>query len=268
MRRNVLLGIGAAALATAGCVSILSIPDRTADWCNRPENAHDFCDDFDHEDAGGEWQQGVLPGSSVGFAATGETPPNAAQLSTTPQPLGAQTVVGIFKQFDNEKFDHITVGVDVQFVKADLQTEAGVEAQLGFLLVEDQDFCIGVVLAPGVMGMVFRAHQTDCTGVTNLPAGAGVITDDAGLTEFAPIGAIPTLGTWVHIKLDIKRNTNGSGTVGFTMNYPGVVAPPQIPAGYLTESAPPLVAVATSIVGPSGNVEVLFDNVTIDFPKD
>ena len=269
MRAKLLAGAGAVAITVAvGCASILSIPDRSADWCNRPGNAHDFCEDFDHEDAGGAWQEGMIPGAAVAFPATGETPPNAVELSTTPQPLGAPTVVGIFKQFDTEKFNHVTVGADVRFVDADLQAEGGLESQLGFLLLEDQDFCIGVVLAPGIMGMVFRAHQLDCTGVANLPAEAGVIRDDAGLTAFAPVGPIPTLKTWVHIKLDVKRNADGSGSVGFVMNYPGVIAPPQIPPGYLTENAPPLVALATSVIGPSGKVDVEFDNVTVDFPKD
>ena len=253
--------------SAGGCASILSIPERSPDWCNRPGNVHDFCDDFDHADAGGAWQQGVLPGTSLDFTTEGETPPNAAALGTAPQALGSPTVVGIFKQFDDQKFDHVVVGIDVRFNDADLRAEAGLESQLGFLLLEDQDFCIGVVLTPGRIGMVFRAHQLDCTGVGNLPADAGEIIDDAGLTAFAPVGPIPTLKQWVHIKLDVKRNANGSGDVGFTMNYPGVLAPPQIPAGYLTGNAPPLVALATSVVGPTGKIDVQFDNVTIDFPK-
>jgi hypothetical protein len=275
-KSKILVGVGAAAVTAAfavasGCASILSIPERTADWCNRPENAHDFCEDFDHSnaDAGGVWTVGVLPGSDVGFTTSStDSPPSAVDLTTTAQSLGGQTVSGLFKQFDNEKFDHIVFGVDVRFVDIDLQSEAGLESQLGFLLVEEQGFCIGVVLTPGVMGMVYRANMMDCITVPNLPADGGKMVDDAGLTTFAPVGPIPMIGQWTHIALDIKRNANGSGTVGFNLAYPGVIAPPEIPAGYLIENSPPAIAVATSIVGPAGRVDVQFDNVTVDFPKD
>jgi hypothetical protein len=78
------------------------------------------------------------------------------------------------------------------------------------------------------------------------------------------VGPVPGLNQWFHVKLDVKRNPDGSGAVAFDINYPGVVAAPQIPPGYLTES-PPAVAVATSVAGPTGKVELQFDNVTVDF---
>jgi hypothetical protein len=270
MRRKVLtIGAAVAVCAAVGCASLLDIPDRTAEWCDRPENAHDFCDDFDHTGAGDDWQKGIMPGAGASFDAAGSSPPNAASMTTIAEPLDGSTVVGVFRQFQNEKFDHVVVGADVNFAKAQLAIEAGVEAQLGFLLVEDQDFCIGLVLAgPNTMGIVYRSGTTDCTSVMNLPAGAGRIVDDAGLTAFAPVGPIPNAGTWVRIQLDIKRNTNGSGDVGFTMTFPGVINPPPIPAGSLAEDGQPLVAIAASIAGPAGPVQVLFDNVTVDFPKD
>ena len=95
---------------------------------------------------------------------------------------------------------------------------------------------------------------------------AGAIVDDGGLTSFAIVAPVPNPGQWYHVSLDLKRNSDGSGTVGFNINYPGVIPAPQIPAGYLT-NAPPAIAVATSIAGPSGQVELQFDNVTADFLK-
>ena len=74
--------------------------------------------------------------------------------------------------------------------------------------------------------------------MTDLPDDAGTITDDAGLTAFAIVAPVPNLNQWYHIALDVKRNPDGSGAVGFDINYPGRVAPPQIPAGYLTEAPP------------------------------
>jgi hypothetical protein len=109
-----------------------------------------------------------------------------------------------------------------------------------------------------------RHDTTDCTSVADVPDDAGAITDDAGLTEFAIIAPMPTLNQWSHITLDVTRNSDGSGTVGFDINLPGRLPPPQIPAGYLTDGSP-AVAVATSVVGPSGRVELEFDNVTVDF---
>jgi hypothetical protein len=275
--KALLAGLGATAATgmaciafgvTGGCASILSIPDRSPDWCNRPENAHDFCDDFDHDDAGGAWAPGMLPGATIDFTAPGDTLPNAVDLATTPQSTGVPTVSGIFKQFDNEKFDHVVVSAEVRFVDVNLEAEGGVESQLGFMLVQEQNFCVGLVATPNGIGIVYRANMMDCTSVANLPADAGKITDDAGLATFELLGPLPMLKAWVPLKLDIKRNADNSGTVAFTISYPGFISPPQIPPGYLTENSPPAVALATSVVGPSGHTEVQFDNVTVDFPKD
>jgi hypothetical protein len=276
MRSRLLAASGLAAAALAiGCASILSIPDRTlasipdgstdgsTEWCDRPENKHDFCEDFDHADAGGGWVSGQTDGSTLGFTASSDSPPTALDLSTAPLALGSPTVVGLYQQF-TQRFDHVQFGVDVRFASIDLETEGGLSAELGFLLLEQQGFCIGTVLTPAGLGIVMRANTTDCTGVTNAPADAGTITDDAGLTAFAIVGPVPNLNQWTHISLDVKRNSDGSGDVGFDIDLPGRVAPPRIPAGYLTDLSP-AVAVATSVVGPSGRVELEFDNITVDF---
>lgn len=265
---RVLFVAGAGVLVAAvGCASILSIPDRSLEWCDRPGNAHAFCDDFDHQDAGGSWAAGAVPGASIGYVASGNTAPNAADLSTTPLALGAATVAGLYRPFDDQKFDHVRVAVDVRFVSIDLQTKNGLASQVGFLLLEQQGFCIGAVLTPTGIGVVMRAGATDCTTVANVPADAASVEDDAGLTEYAHVGPVPGLNQWTHLVLDVKRNPDGSGAVAFTFDYPGVIPAPQIPRGFLTSSSP-AVAIATSVVGPSGRVELQFDNVTVDFSAD
>jgi hypothetical protein len=268
-----------------GCASILSIPDRSlapdagadsghvvtldagsdgpVEWCDRPENKHSFCDDFDHPDAGAQWTNGASDGSAIGFAASTDTPPTALDLSTTPEPLGVSAVSGLYYPF-TQPLDHVRMEVDLRLVSLDLESEGGLSSELGFMLLEQTGFCLGVVLTPAGIGTVMRYQTTDCTDVTNLPADAGPITDDAGLTSFAIVAPVPNLNTWYHLALDLKRNADGSGTVDFDINYPGRRSPPQIPAGYLTDAAP-AIAVATSVVGPSGNVELMFDNVTFDF---
>jgi hypothetical protein len=267
MRTRWVLASGTVALAAAvGCASVLSIPDRSPEWCDRPENQHDFCDDFDHVDAGGKgWGPGTMEGGSITFVPSTDSPPNALDMSTIAQPLGTGTVAGMYNQFDTRKFDHVRLAVDVRFVSIDLASMNGLSAELGFLLLAEPNFCIGAVMTPAGIGLVMRAHSTDCTNVTPVPEDAGTFVDDAGLTEYAQVAPMPGLNQWFHIKLDVTRNPeNGSGAVVFDINYPGVIGAPQIPPGFLTEAAP-AVAVATSIAGPSGHVELQFDNVTVDF---
>jgi hypothetical protein len=250
----------------AGCASILSIPDRQAEWCDRPENAHAFCDDFDHTDAGGLWATNATPGASARFVGSSDTAPNAVDLSTAALALGAPTVVGMFRQFTGA-FGHVRVALDVRFIQVDLAAEGGLASEVGFLLLEQQGFCLGAVLTPDGVGLVMRARSTDCTSVVDLPVGARSIKDDAGLPVYTNVGPVPAMNQWLHFILDVKRKPDGSGAVAFSFNYPGVLPPPQIPAGMLNETAP-AVAVATSVVGPTGRVELQFDNVTVDFPAD
>src|ERR1019366_3970139 len=142
------------------------------------------------DDAGGTWSPGMLPGATIDFTAPGETLPNALDLATTPQSVGVPTVSGIFKQFNDENFNHLIVNADVRFVDINLEAEGGVESQLGFMLVQEQNFCIGVVATPNGIGIVYRADMTDCTSVSNLPADAGTLVDDAGLATFALVGPL------------------------------------------------------------------------------
>lgn len=287
MRSRLLLGAGvvvisglAAVALAVGCASILSIPDRTLastadgsadagapdasrEWCDQPGNKHDFCDDFDNDDAAAGWTIGSTDGSTIAFTASSDSPPTALDLSTVPLPPGVATVAGLYEQF-SQTFVHVRFAVDVRFMSLDLETQGGVSAELGFLLLEQTGFCLGVVATPAGIGLVMRHDTTDCTSVADVPDDAGAITDDAGLTEFAIIAPMPMLNQWSHITLDVTRNSDGSGTVGFDINLPGRLPPPQIPAGYLTDASP-AVAVATSVVGPSGRVELEFDNVTVDF---
>ncbi len=172
-------------------------------------------------------------------------------------------------QFTSRTFDHVVLETDLRFVDLQLDAGAGLASELGFLLVEDVDFCVGVVMTPSGIGTIMRSHSTDCTSVSNIPVDGGATVDDAGLTTFAIVAPVPNVNQWFHTRVDVKRNADGSGTVSFNINYPGVIAAPQIPPGYLmgTSTSFPSVAVAASVVGPAGHIEVQFDNVTVDFPK-
>jgi hypothetical protein len=258
-------GVVAALLTAVGCMSILAIPERSLSWCNRPENKHDFCEDFDHPDAASGWVVGAQSStSSMKVVASDDTPPNAVDLSIAPLALDAGAVTGLFKEFPSKNFAHVRFEADVRFVDVHLESQGGVTSQVGFLLLQEPAFCVGMVVTPSGIGMVMRAKQRDCTTVSSLPVDAGNIVDDAGLTAYAPIAPIPGSTQWFHVKLEVQRRADNGGNVTFDINYPGVINAPAIPAGFL-QDAPPAIAVATSVAGPSGRVELQFDNVTVDF---
>ncbi len=78
----------------------------------------------------------------------------------------------------------------------------------------------------------------------------------------------PIAGVWLHITLDVKRAADGSGALSFNFTGAGAGSPPQIPAGAIPANGVPAIALAASAMGPSGPVEIPFDNVAVDFPAD
>ncbi len=269
---------GLAALAAAvGCASILSIPDRTAEWCLRPENAHMFCDDFDHADAESKWSLGtdLAPGARHAYLPSDDTPPNALDLKVDPLDAGDFNVTAIEKDFPTGPFAHVHVELDVKFVQQGLATVDGVSTGFGFLLLElKPNVCIGVGLSPPGIGLVVVTNSLDCTT-------AGNSTPDSGFTGGSPVtlpdggtgyntativASPPVVSEWNHLTLDVQRAADGSGAVSFNLTGAGAGAPPQIPAGSLPETGVTALALAASITGPSGPVDIQFDNVTVDFP--
>lgn len=281
MRAPVLTASGLAALAAAvGCASLLSIPDRTADWCLRPEHsAHAFCEDFDRADAEAAWSIGTppAPGVSRTYPASTDTPPSALDLAVDPLDGGVQTVTALEKDFDPRSFAHVRVELDVRFVQGGMKTVDGVSTGLGFLLLELKPaVCIGVGLSPPGVGVIVVTNSLDCST-------AGNATPDSGFTAGAPVtledGATrdntativaktPITGVWFHVTLDVKRRADGSGALTFDFTGAGAGSPPQIPAGAIPPSGVPAIALAASVMGPSGPVEIQFDNVVVDFPAD
>ena len=277
MRPPVVLALSAAAvLAALGCASILSIPDRTLKWCDRPGNVHAFCEDFDQADAGAGLDPPVVaPGAALSFVPSDDTPPTALDTQTSALP-GSDTsaVAAMGKRFEDRAFDHVVVEADVRFVQANFMTQGSLTTGVGFLLLADQpSFCIGLVAAPAAsnlanaidIGVVYVPNNSDCVTVGNLPAPDAGIDPDAGvsLTMFTKT----ILGSWTHFRLEAKRAPDGSGTVTAYGGAGAGVAPP-IPPGSLLDGGHPLVGLATTVTGPSGPFEIQFDNVTIDFPGD
>jgi hypothetical protein len=275
MRLPVAPALGAAAiLAALGCASILSIPDRTLKWCDRPGNVHAFCEDFDQADAGAGLDPPVVaPGAALAFVPSDDTPPTAldTQTSALPGP-DASAVAAMGKRFEDRAFDHVVVEADVRFVQANFMTQGSLTTGVGFLLLADiPSFCIGLVAAPSAsnlanaidIGVVYVPNNPNCVTVGNLPTPDAGTDPDAGvsLTMFTKT----VLGSWTHFRLEAKRENDGSGTVKAYGGAGAGVAPP-IPPGSLAQGFP-LVGLATTVTGPSGPFEIQFDNVTIDFPS-
>ncbi len=280
MRAPWITASGLAALAAAvGCASLLSIPDRTAEWCLRPEqSAHAFCEDFDRADAESAWSIGTPPAPGVRrtYPPSGDTPPSALDLAVDPLDSGLQAVTAIEKDFSPRSFGHVHVELDVRFVQGGLQTVNGVSTGLGFLLLElKPSVCIGVGLSPPGIGVIVVTNSLDCSTAGNATPDsgftAGAVTLDDGATSHSTatiVAPTPIYGAWLHITLDVKRGADGSGTLGFDFTGAGAGSPPPIPPGSIPLSGVPAIALAASVMGPSGPVDIQFDNVAVDFPAD
>jgi hypothetical protein len=281
------LGLGA--LVAAGCASVLDIRDPSLEWCLRPGNVHAFCEDFDHPDPLAAWTKAPTPppGAARSLGPSDDSPPNMLDTRVDALQAGAANLTGLETSF-SQPFEHVVVGIDVRVVAANFLVDpsGNVESGIGFLLVEDTsssagqpNLCIGLVLAParamGTVGvaLVLVPNPTDCFTVDNLMTGdAGAGDADASLGAGSPAAPAPIPLTdiltneWQHVVLDVRRNpTDGSGTVQPSLASAGAIAPVPVGAGLLAEGFPQL-GVATSVSGPSGTVEIQFDNITVDFP--
>jgi hypothetical protein len=281
--RRALLSVALAALSAAGCASILNIPDRTLKWCDQSGNAHDFCEDFDHADAGGAWSPPVVsPQTTVTYVPSTQSPPNALDTSVAPlADAGESQLAAIAKAFPTRSFGHVVVEADIRIVQANFQTAGDLTTGAGFLLLADQpSMCIGLVATPPVtglpntvgIGLVYVPNNPNCVTVGNLllDAGAQPATAEGGAVPSPLPTVTPTIvtqafiGLWTHFKLDVVRNaSDGSGTVALSAAAGAGNAPP-LPSGSLGDGHPVL-GLATTVTGPSGIFEAQFDNVTVDF---
>jgi hypothetical protein len=281
----------AALVAGAGCASILNIEDRSLEWCLEPQNAHAFCEDFDHQNPTADWSFAPSPpsGTSRTFVPSDYDPPNALAMDTLVEalPTGESSFSGLQQAFTSQVFNQVVVGVDVRIVSAAFMADS-VDPNLvtgaGFLLLSDvvtqsamgASECIGLALAPAGAGQVgidviLVPDSSDCLTVGNLMTDAGPqSTDDDGGAAGGAVAGLPWplanvfLDQWFRLTLTITRKTDGSGTIDFRVPSGSSMAPPPIPAGSLNEGYPSL-AIGTDVTGPSGNIEVQFDNVTVDF---
>jgi hypothetical protein len=273
----------AALAVVAGCASVLDLRTPSLSWCEQPGNEHAFCEDFDHRDPLGAWsvQPAPPPGAGRAVLASNDSPPNLLDTSVQALAAGATNLTGLEQAFQSQPFNHVVAGLDVRVVSAETDDAGDTTGIIGFLLIEDtstmasqpNNLCLGLVitdttLATVTVGLLIVPNPTDCFMVDNLMVAPG----DSGAGD-APVIPVPMpLGNilkneWQHIVLDVRRDPSGdgSGTVQPTLPGAGALTATAIPPGALAPGYPQI-GIASSVTGPSGNVEIQFDNVTVDFP--
>ncbi|HEX3345615.1 MAG TPA: hypothetical protein VHS09_13625, partial [Polyangiaceae bacterium] len=108
------------------------------------------------------------------------------------------------------------------------------------------------------------------TGCSALTSGGGASAMAGG--RQVPLGEAPAPNTWSHVIVsvspDAARN-DGSGTLTFNIEgQPAAFQPVPLLLGTLVASGIPLVGFASEVNGPSGPLEVQFDDITIDLSPD
>jgi hypothetical protein len=122
------------------------------------------------------------------------------------------------------------------------------------------------------VALVLVPNPTDCFTVDNLTTidagGADGGADPGALAAPTPVALAEILTNfWQNVVLDVRRDpTDGSGTVQPRLTGAGALPAVSVAAGSLAPGYPQL-GIATSVSGPAGNVEIQFDNVTVDFPS-
>jgi hypothetical protein len=261
----------AAAGIGAGCASVLAIPNDTPSFCGQPANqGHAYCEDFDVGDPSSRWTFAEATNSATYMVAPSDrSPPNLLDLSAPMVPDGGTALAGFTKEFDDSTFVGLHIEADIRFVT---QGGAPITANGGFLLVVDKNGggCIGLGVQSGpplpqpMIGAYIFAQGGGCSALTSGGGGGGM--GAGGLKN--GVGSAPAPNTWSHIVVivtpDPLRN-DGSGKLTFNIEgQPGAFMPVPLFAGTLGGGGIPLVGFASEVNGPSGPLEVQFDNITID----
>jgi hypothetical protein len=263
----ILLGVAGVA---AGCASVLAIPSDTPSFCAQPANqGHAYCEDFDVGDPSTRWTYvTATAGATYTVEPSDQSPPNLLDMSAPTQPGKTSALVGFDKEFDDSTFVGLHIEADVRFVT---QNNAPLSANGGFLLIVDKSGgCIGLGLAtpvdggmPTGIGAQVAQESTACSSLTGGGSGTG------GMPLMgSQITEAPAPNTWFHLVVIVAPDPTGLPGAG-TLSV-NIVGQPDSPplvhliGGTLVASGIPLVGFAAEVNGPSGPLEVQFDNITID----
>jgi hypothetical protein len=267
----ILLGVAGIGV---GCASVLGIPGDTPSFCAQPANqGHAYCEDFDVGDPSTRWTYVTTTGGSTyAVQPGGLSPPNLLDMSAPTQPGKTSALAGFDKEFDDSTFVGVHIEADVRFVT---QGGAPLSANGGFLIVVDKSGgCIGLGVglagdsgAPAGIGAVVAPQSMDCSALTG-GNGGGM----AGPGPEIQLTQAPQPNTWFHLVVVVAPDAMGLPGAGtLTVNIvgqPNSAPAVHLPAGTLVASGIPLVGFAAEVNGPSGPLEVQYDNITIDLKPD
>jgi hypothetical protein len=266
MRRLVALSVLGVAV---GCASVLGLPNDTASFCARQENhGHSYCEDFDIGDPSTRWTYAFALGdASWSLQPSDASPPNLIALSSPGVPAEAgSALTGFDKEFTDASFGGVHVEADMRLVPSQGNDLGGAT---GFLLITDKaGGCVALNFSPQGTGAFALQTAEICALLTTTHAsvldGGGA---DGGAFVGAILGPLPPRNSWFHIIVDVKPDSNGTGSGTLTIN---VVGEPTgyislaIQAGTLTPTGTPLVGFSNAAQPGSSPLDVEYDNVTID----
>jgi hypothetical protein len=261
-------GLTLAGLACVACASVLGIPNDTASFCSS-NTGHTYCEDFDLGDPLSPSRMSyhaALGGAQLSIAPSDDSPPNLIDCKSPGVGSGGPTLAGFDKEFDDLKFGAIHIEADMRIVTSG----KGLHGQAGFLIVSDkQGGCVGVALGPQGIGAVTYDTPGGC-GALVMGAGGGgdaATGGDGGAGPLHGFGGVPPLDQWNHIKADVTPSRSGDGSGTFTFDVVGELAgntPLMLAPKTLTASGAPLVGFSAAGIGPGAEVELQFDNITVD----
>jgi len=217
-------------------------------WCTQ-NGAHDFCADFDGEDALGDWDDAlrgsVRKANDVDELAPSErSSPNALHVfgsSLESDPGGSS---GLYEWAG-------------MFLSKKLPTTTKTKAKLAFdLYVDAAHDPVGVVELSG------RTATNDIAFHVWLHVSDTSTSLSAALGEIPPLPAIE-FGRWVRVELAIDDNFGSGGVVHLA--FDGVDAGTATFEGALANAAETKLYLGVSRSAPSEAYDVRYDNVVFDY---
>jgi hypothetical protein len=261
-----LLGASATFLS---CSNVLGIPSDTLSFCSQPANqGHSYCEDFDVGDATKRWTFSEAKGGATLAVTSGSdrSAPNLLDLGVPAvTTAGSNAIAGYTVEFDGATFTGLHIEADVRFVTPDGGPMGQVSG--GFLIVVDKSGgCVGLGLGGGGNGVPVGI------GAVTFPESNGCSALTGGAASASPTGTAlalaPAPNQWFHIIVEVlpdRAGLAGAGTLTFDIvGVPGSTPTVHLAAGTLVASGIPLAGFAAEVEGPSGPLEVQYDNVTID----
>ncbi len=267
--------VPACVVVAAGCASILSIPSGSPSFCAQ-NPGHDYCEDYDVGNALSRVGPNLVNqnGATMSIEPSDASPPNLIDfLAHATPPDAGHEVAGYYKTFDGKKFVGIHIEADMKF-----QTHGAgaIPGPAGFMLIgSSPGACLGLAatpwpfdagLPPGTpvfVGILVPQQTGGCgslvaLGVAGAPLGS--LAMDGG--ALPPI--VPVLDNWFHMTIQIAPSTSGDGSGVLFLRANLSSEELALPKGTVPVTGLPIVGFASAPAGANAQIEIQFDNVTVD----